>query len=140
MKHGALHSTALIHSTLVALSCVFTLTGCVMMKPHYKSMQALRREASINYSQQVLDTIVGMRDKGQLPVMFNVEGNDSTWTPNYSLSSSVFAPLYGLAGVGRAPQVGSGRIAIGESSITGSVAAGESMTNQLQYNKGIVVL
>lgn len=125
---------AVTSRTLVLLSGVLTLTGCVMMKPHYRSMQQLRKEATINYSQQVLDTIVDMRDQARIPILFSVEAGNSTWTPNYSLSTSVFAPLYGLAGVGRAPQVGSGLVSIGESSLTSTVAGGEAMTNQLQYN------
>ncbi len=63
---------------------VFSLTGCLTRKEHYKSFLDLRGESASNYSQQVLDAIVGVREHVKIPLFFSVEAGSSTWAPTVS--------------------------------------------------------
>ncbi len=72
---------SLVIKVLILLVVSLSLSGCLMRKMHYKSFTSLRQETAKNYSQQVLDAIVGVREHAELPVFFNVEAGNSTWTP-----------------------------------------------------------
>ncbi len=69
--------------------CVIALAGCALRRPHYQSLLTLRQETAANYSQQVLDAIVGVQESAQLPVFFKVEGGQSSWSPTYGGSAGL---------------------------------------------------
>ena len=71
---------------LMAMSCMVLLSGCAMEKKFYNTVLDLRDRQAFNYSQQVLDAIVSVRDRAELPIFFSVEAGQSSWSPNYSLS------------------------------------------------------
>jgi len=100
------------------LGCMVVLTGCVFQRAHYKSLLELREESAINYSRQVLETIVGVCDEARLPVFFSVEAGVSHWTPSYSSSATAAFPA----------------LALGYLGVTGTLGGGEALSNQLQYN------
>ena len=110
---------------LVSVVIALSLTGCFMKKMHYKSFLELREEASRNYSVQVLNSIVGVLEHAELPVFFNVEAGQSTWTPTYTLSS------------GNVVSAWTHNIVMDTNTITAtspSSSSGESVTSSLQYN------
>ncbi len=109
----------------VSVVIAFSLTGCLMKKMHYKSFLELREEAARNYSVQVLDSIVGVLEHAELPVFFNVEAGQSTWTPTYTLSS------------GNVVSAWTHDITLDTNTVTAtspSSSSGESVTSTLQYN------
>lgn len=111
-----------IHSfrDLFVLSILsMALSGCAMKQTHYKSFPELRDETSKNYSRQVLDSIVAVYDKGEMPVFFSVESGMSAWMPVYSgvLGSSI-SPLF----------------MADKSSLNPSLTVGETMYSVLNYN------
>lgn len=108
-------------TTQIMLGCVCLAitSGCAMRNAHYKSFLDLRDETAGNYSQQVIDAIVGVVDEGQLPVFFTVEGGQSTWAP--SLSGSLSAIM--------APPWNSSR-----TQLNNTVSGSESMSSAIQFN------
>lgn len=104
-------------SVLLMFPLIFS--GCVMKQTHYKSFLEIREEASTNYTRQVLDAIVAVYDKGELPVFFSMESGMSAWMPvvNSGIGSSI-APLF------RA----------NTSSLSPSLSTSETMYSVLQYN------
>lgn len=107
-----------VRSLCITLGCMAVLTGCVFQRVHYKSFKELREESASNYSQQVLEAVVGVCDEARLPAFFRVEAGFSTWTPSYSGSASAVIPT----------------LMVGQTNVTGSVGGGEALTNQIQYN------
>ena len=55
-----------------------------MQQSHYNALLDLRDNASLDFSKQVLNAIVGVKEMGELPTMYYVEGGNSTWGTNYS--------------------------------------------------------
>jgi len=109
----------------VSIVIAFSLTGCLMKKMHYKSFLELREETARNYSVQVLDSIIGVLEHAELPVFFNVEAGQSTWTPTYTISS------------GNVVSAWTHDITLDTNTVTAtspSSSNGESVTSTLQYN------
>lgn len=94
-------------------------SGCAMRGTHYKSLLDLREETARNYSQQVIDAIVGVRDKSTLPLFFSVEAGVSSWSPSLSGGLSAQIP-----GPWRARTT----------ALIPSLQGSESMSNQIQFN------
>jgi len=94
------------------------LMGCAFERAHYKSLPELREETSNNYSQQVLETIVGTCDDARLPAFFRVEAGFSSWSPSFSGSTG--------ATVATLPT--------GGTVISGNLGIAEAMNKQIQYN------
>lgn len=112
-------------TTILSIVIILSLTGCLMKKLHYKSFLELREETSRNYSVQVLDSIVGVLEHAELPVFFNVEAGQSTWTPTYTLSSGDVVAEWSSTFTTDTDIV----------TVTSpSTSSGESVTSTLQYN------
>ena len=110
---------------IFSIVIILSLTGCLMKKLHYKSFLELREETSRNYSVQVLDSIVGVLEHAELPVFFNVEAGQSTWTPTYTLSSGDVVAEWSSTFTTDTDIV----------TVTSpSTSSGESVTSTLQYN------
>ncbi|MBZ0256649.1 hypothetical protein K8I31_11340 [bacterium] len=106
-------------SLVLCCVCALMLNGCAMRNAHYKSFLDLREESSKNYSQQVIDAIVGVLDEGTLPVFFSVEAGSSSWAPTISGGlSSVMAPPWNAL----------------RTQLSQSVNASESMSSAIQFN------
>lgn len=102
----------------ITLGCMLILTGCAFQRAHYKSLVHMQAETATNYSQQVLEAIIGVCDNAKLPVLFSVESGASTWMPLYNSNAVATIPT----------------LIVGQTSVTGSLGGGESLTTQLQYN------
>ena len=109
---------------VACLALSFVLSGCAMKKPYYRTLVDLRNESSVNYSQQVLDAIVGVRDRASLPVFFSVEGGNASWVPGYSTSGT---------GLQFPSGVGTRGWDINESVLKLSLGMSESMSNAVQF-------
>lgn len=111
--------TRLFSCLVLSSVCMVLLSGCAMRNAHYKSFLDLRDETSKNYSQQVIDAIVGVREDGTLPVFFSVEAGSSSWAPAISGSlSSVMAPPWNSV----------------RTQLSQSVNGSESMSSAIQFN------
>ncbi|MDP8242483.1 MAG: hypothetical protein P9L94_00270 [Candidatus Hinthialibacter antarcticus] len=109
----------LASSLILSCVCLMMLSGCAMRNAHYKSFLDLRDETSKNYSQQVVDAIVGVREDGTLPVFFSVEAGSSSWAPTISGGlSSVMAPPWNTL----------------RTQLSQSANASESMSSAIQFN------
>lgn len=112
------HWTMGMRSIGMTLGCMVVLTGCAFQGVHYKSLLQLREKSAMNYSQQVLETIVGVCDEARLPIFFSVELSTSLWNPTYSGSATAMVPA----------------LTAGQTNMTGGLlAAGETLNNQIQY-------
>ncbi len=110
---------------LFSLVIILSQTGCLMKKAHYKSFLELREETARNYSVQVLDSIIGVLEHAELPVFFNVEAGQSTWTPTYTLSSGGVVASW------------SSTFKTDTDTVTATspgTSSGETVTSTLQYN------
>ncbi len=70
-----------INLFIFMLILVFSLSGCAMKKVYVQSFLELRGNASTNYSQQVIDVIVDLRQDAKLPVFFSIEAGNAVWSP-----------------------------------------------------------
>lgn len=112
-KSGKL-GTGIVMIMLLGLS----ISGCVMRSTHYKSFADLRKEAASSYTHQVLDSILSIRERGELPVFFAVESGMNYWIPTYTGVFNTSIPLSNTK----------------NSTISPGLSTGESMYNILQYN------
>lgn len=86
---GKLHQNTL--GPLYLLAILLCLNNCVMKQAHYDSMLELSNQASLNYSQQILNAIVGIRENAEMPTLYYVEAGQSSWGKN--LSGSMLAQM-----------------------------------------------
>jgi len=70
-----------IDLSILMLVLVLSLSGCVMKKVYVQSFLELRENASTNYSQQIIDVIVNLRQDAKLPVFFSIEAGNAVWSP-----------------------------------------------------------
>lgn len=75
-----------IYNMLFTMSFIILFNGCAMRTLHNKTIVNLRNETAHNYSKQVVEAAAGILDRSELPVMFSVEGGNSTWNPHYEKS------------------------------------------------------
>lgn len=92
--------------------------GCALRKEHYGSILDLTQESSINSSQQVLDSIVGLRDKSELPTLYYIESGQSSWSPSYSTSISAAIPGLNYS----------------NTNLSKGLSGGESLSSSMQFN------
>jgi hypothetical protein len=92
---------------------------------HNQALLELQAKGSRNYAQQVLDAIVGIRQRSELPSFFYFEGATSAWNPSLSssISSNITTALGGPAAV--TPDI---------ATIIPSLGANESLSNAVQMN------
>jgi len=114
MKHWVVG----VRSICMTVGCIVALTGCVFRGTHYKSLSELRAATSLNYSQQVLDTIIGACEEARLPAFFKVENALSAWSPSITGSAAAAIPM----------------LVVGNTNVTGTLGGTETFNNQIQYN------
>jgi hypothetical protein len=77
---------------LVLLPCILVLSGCVMKSVYNQSFLELREKTADNYSQQVIDVIVDVRENAKIPVFFNVEAGNAAWSPSITTGLTLSIP------------------------------------------------
>jgi hypothetical protein len=107
---------------------LFSMPGCATRAAHYGSMVDLRDATSTNYAQQVLNAIVGIRDRGELPAFFYIEGSAASWSPNVS-GSLAGQVLLGFAGALHLPAFSGNAV-----TISPGASGGITLNDSFQLN------
>jgi hypothetical protein len=107
------------------MGLLLSLSGCVLRAVHEKALLDLQEQGSRNYSQQVLDAIVNIRQRSELPTFFYFEGASSIWNP--SLSSSISGNISTVLS-------GPGLVTPDVATITPSLGANDNLSNAVQMN------
>ncbi len=81
-----------ILAPIVICMSLLVFAGCAFRNSHYLSFQEVRQETASNYSQQVLDAIVGIMDRAEMPLFFSVEAGQSGWSPTYTANIAAAIP------------------------------------------------
>ena len=111
---------------VVTLVLVMGFSGCALRGSHYRAVLDLRQESSLNYSKEILDAIVGVRERAELPTFFYVEAGHSSWSPSVSGSFGATAHLV----EGNLKQLTGGD----SLNLSPSGAINESLSNSIQFN------
>jgi hypothetical protein len=109
----------------VIVGFLLSLSGCALRAVHNQALLELQEKGSRNYTQQVLDAIVGIRQRSELPTFFYFEGATSAWNPSLtsSISGNITTALGGPAAV--TPDI---------ATIIPSLGASENLSNAVQMN------
>lgn len=107
------------------ISLLWSLSGCALRAVHQQALLEVQERGARNYPQQVLDTIVGIRQRSELPTFFYFEGATSAWNPSLSssISSNITTALGGPAAV--TPDI---------ATIVPLLGASESLSSAVQMN------
>ena len=81
-----------LYLSTLALIVLFSLSGCAMKEVYNQSFLDLRENTSTNYSQQIVDVIVDLRQDAKLPVFFSIEAGNAVWSPRIGGGLDVAIP------------------------------------------------
>ncbi len=119
MRNRATSSMTAMRCCTPLIALAVLTSGCVMQRPHYKSFIKLRAETAENYSQQVLDAMADVLDKGHIPVFFSIEAGQSGWQPRYSGGITAVIPAPWRSDT---------------TTLQPNFSGGEGLSNSIQFN------